>query len=109
MLTNMPLMYSMEVKQPNVDDQCFVSSSTLSVNNEKGVDIPSQVAGETKTSKSLQQTEKSEVHETVVTEDEALRHVIQKQTVLHEVLVVEDSEETKRTLEVTCFFIFGHF
>ncbi|KAL2905554.1 Protein CROWDED NUCLEI 4 [Bienertia sinuspersici] len=97
---------SMESKEPRFDDdQCFVNLSTQTLGKEKEVDTPNKVENSevppemTESGKSQHQTEQSEGHESVMVADEVLRHVIQKQTVTQEVLIVEDTQEAKRSHE----------
>lgn len=96
-------MYSVESKQTSiVDDQCIVSLSTqkneISDQAKRCSEIPPEM---TETGKPAHQLEQSESDKSV------MRCVIQKQTVIQEVLIVEDAGEAKRHLEVT-YLICGY-
>lgn len=87
--------HCVELKQPSfVDDQYIFSSSTQSLSKENEVDIPGKVEGESEIAPEMAETDKS-----VLVENEALRCVIRKQTVIQEVLIVKDVEDAKRPHE----------
>lgn len=93
--------HCVESKQTSiVDDQCIVSLSTQSLSKDNDNEISNQAKRcseippeMTETGKPAHQLEQSESDKSV------MRCVIQKQTVIQEVLIVEDAGEAKRHLE----------